>query len=93
MAKKKKSRYESSKNLSADSAMIAAANMLLDAGEIAYNQSDPERLVETASEFMNIAATLMGLESLMEQARSSEDEPEEGNLNGPRVKQKIGFVR
>jgi hypothetical protein len=91
MAKKKKSRYEASKNLSADAAMIAAANMLLDAGEIAFDSKDAGALIAASEQFALLADRMLGLESLLSSLEEGNGDESGAQVRAKKSKPGIGF--
>jgi hypothetical protein len=92
--KKSKDRYTNDDELSAETAMVAAANMLLDAGNIAFGKQDTDTLLEAGDRLLRIGAVLMQVAELdngESSSATSESEPD-GSADSAE-KATIGFVR
>ena len=95
MSKKNKDRYEQDDELSAATSLLAAANMLLDAGNLAYIKGDTDTLIETSNGLLRIGAVLLqvsdptGEDSV---TSSTSESGESGGAQNNAKRNRIGFV-
>jgi hypothetical protein len=92
MSKKNRDRYEQDDELSAGTALLAAANMLLDAGNIAFIKGDTDTLLEAGDRLLRIGAVLLQVtdpEGESVTSSTSTDTKDDGTTNKART---IGFV-